>query len=92
MRSLLSLVALAAIICGVYHFYGQSFNPKPVADRLAATPILNPNLPEIQETAQAINHVEDGVNQKIQDARNLKDEAARKTGFVSSGKTAIIRK
>jgi hypothetical protein len=87
MRSLLSLVALAAIVCGVYHFYGHSFDPKPVIDRLSATPVLNPELPEIQDTARAINHVEDGANAKIQDAKNLKDEVARKANEAGLGKT-----
>ena len=75
MRSLLSLVTLAAIVLGVYHFYGQSFNPKPLADKLQNDPILNPNHPEIQDSASTLNFIQHEAEMKLAEAKRLADEA-----------------
>ncbi|KAF0242422.1 MAG: hypothetical protein FD180_3920 [Planctomycetota bacterium] len=75
MRSLLSLITLAAIVIGVHHFYAQSFNPKPLADELMNDPILNPNHPEIQDGARTINHVQDEAEMKLAEGKRLADAA-----------------
>jgi len=83
MRSLLSLVTLAAIVLGVYHFYGQSFNPKPLADKLQNDPILNPNHPEIQDSARTINFIQDEAELKLAEGKRLADEALAKPEAVA---------
>ena len=77
MRSLLAIVGLAAILLAV-RAYGHSFDPKPLTDKLTQTPILNPNQPDIQDAARAINHVEDGANEKIEEGKRLKAEIEKK--------------
>jgi hypothetical protein len=83
MRSILSLVTLAAIVIGLHHFYAQSFNPKPLADKLANDPILNPNHPEIQDSAKTINFIQDAAEMKIAEGKRLADAAVKKTNEVT---------
>jgi hypothetical protein len=92
MRSILSLITLAAIVIGVHHFYAHSFDPKPLADQLQNDPILNPNHPQIQDGARTINHVQDEAERKIAEGKRLADavvstpeELARRAKDAVSG-------
>ena len=90
MRSLLSLVTLAAIVIGVHHFYGHSFNPKPLADKLQNDPILNPNHPEIQDSARTINFIQHEAEMKLAEAKRLADAAlAAPETLVKRAKDAV---
>jgi hypothetical protein len=88
MRSILSLITLAAIVIGLHHFYARSFNPKPLADKLANDPILNPNHPEIQDSARTINFIQDEAEMKIAEGKRLADAAAAKANQL----TKIVKK
>jgi hypothetical protein len=88
MRSILALVTLAAIVIGLHHFYAASFDPKPLADKLAKDPILNPEHPEIQDSARTINFIQDEAEMKLTEGKRLADAAAAKANQL----TKIFRK